>query len=238
MKAVILAGGKGRRLRPYTTVFPKPLMPIGDKPILEIILNQLQHHGVDEAIIAVGHLPELIMAFFGNGSKFDINISYSKEQEPLGTAGCLGLMKEKLDEPFLMMNGDILTNLSFSDFFNFHLKSEAIASIALTRRNVHIDFGVIEIDGNNEIIGYDEKPDLHYLVSMGIYAFNADVLEYIEKNTYLDFPDLVKNLLSQGEKVKAFLFDDYWLDIGRMDDYSRANNEIGYISSILQMGDI
>ena len=226
MKAVILAGGKGTRLKPYTTAFPKPLMPVGDKPILEIIVRQLKSQGFDEVIITVGHLAELIMTFFGDGSKFGIKIRYSREDKPLGTAGGLGLIKKALNETFLMMNGDVLTSLDFSDLVSYHKKNEAIATIALNKREVHIDFGVVELDRGNSIVGYTEKPKIEYLVSMGVYAFKPRVLEYIRPNEYLDFPDLIKKLISDGEIVNGYVYDGYWLDIGRPDDYERANREI------------
>ena len=226
MKAVILAGGKGTRLKPYTTVFPKPLMPLGDKPILEIVIGQLKSHGFDEAIITVGHLAELIMTFFGDGSKVGVKIKYSREDKPLGTAGGLGLIKKELNKTFLMMNGDVLTTLDFSDLVNYHKRNGAIATIALKKRDVKIDFGVVEIDDGNSIVGYKEKPEVGYLVSMGVYVFEPEVLKYIEPNKYLDFPDLIKKLISNGEIVKGYVYDGYWLDIGRPDDYERANREI------------
>jgi NDP-sugar pyrophosphorylase family protein len=225
MKAVILAGGKGTRLKPYTTVFPKPLMPIGDKPILEIVVRQLKSHGFDEIIMAVGHLAELIMTFFDDGSKFGVEIDYSRENKPLGTAGGLGLIKNELNETFLMLNGDVLTTLDFSDLVNYHKRNEAIATIALKKRDVKIDFGVVEIDDNNSIVGYTEKPKIDYLVSMGVYVFEPNVLEYIRENEYLDFPDLIKKLISNGKTVKGYVYDGYWLDIGRPNDYEKANRE-------------
>lgn len=225
MKAVILAGGKGTRLKPYTTVFPKPLMPIGDKPILEIVVRQLKSHGFDEIIMAVGHLAELIMTFFDDGSKFGVEIDYSRENKPLGTAGGLGLIKNELNKTFLMLNGDVLTTLDYSDLVNYHKRNGAIATIALNKRDVYIDFGVVEIDDNNSIVGYTEKPKIGYLVSMGVYVFDPKVLEYIRENEYLDFPDLIKKLVSNGKTVKGYVYDGYWLDIGRPDDYEKANRE-------------
>jgi NDP-sugar pyrophosphorylase family protein len=229
MKAVILAGGKGTRLKPYTTVFPKPLMPINDKPILEIVIRQLKLHGFGEVIITVGHLSELIITFFGDGSKFGVEIDYSREDKPLGTAGGLGLIKKELNETFLMMNGDVLTTLDFSDLVNYHKRNGAIATIALNKRDVYIDFGVVEVDKANNIVGYTEKPKMDYLVSMGVYIFEPRVLEYIKLTKYLDFPDLIKRLISNGEIVKGYVYDGYWLDIGRPDDYEKANREIAEI---------
>ncbi|MDD3552347.1 MAG: sugar phosphate nucleotidyltransferase [Methanothrix soehngenii] len=226
MKAVILAGGLGTRLKPYTTVFPKPLMPIGESPILEIIVKQLKAKGFNEITLAVGHLSELIMAFFNNGSKYGLKIEYSKEEKKLGTAGGLGLLKNKLEDDFLVMNGDVLTGLDFSEFLEFHKKTGSIATIALNRRHVDIDFGVVELDENRTLIGYIEKPKIDYLVSMGVYAFNESILEYIPSHEYLDIPDLMKRLLSEGEKVNGFIHDGYWLDIGRPDDYIKANEDI------------
>jgi NDP-sugar pyrophosphorylase family protein len=217
MKAVILAGGLGTRLKPYTTVFPKPLMPIGESPILEIIVKQLKAKGFNEITLAVGHLSELIMAFFNNGSKYGLKIEYSKEEKKLGTAGGLGLLKNKLVDDFLVMNGDVLTGLDFSEFLEFHKKAGSIATIALNRRHVDIDFGVVELDENRTLIGYIEKPKIDYLVSMGVYAFNESILEYIPSHEYLDIPDLMKRLLSEGEKVNGLsMMDTGWISEGQM----------------------
>lgn len=229
MKTVILAGGKGTRLKPYTTVFPKPLMPIGDRPILEIVIQQLKSYGFDDIIMTVGHLAELIMAFFGDGSKYGVKIRYSKEERPLGTAGPLALMKEELSEPFLMMNGDVLTTLDYSELVNYHKRHKAAATIALKKRDIKIDFGVVELDSNNTIKNYIEKPTITHLVSMGVYVFEPTVLKYIKPNEYLDFPDIIKKLISKGETVNGYVYDGHWLDIGRIDDYERANKEIDKI---------
>jgi len=221
MKAVILAGGKGTRLAPYTTVLPKPLMPVGDVPILDVIIRQLQKHKFDEVIIAVGYLAELIKAYFNDGRRYEIKITYSREREPLGTAGPLAQIPD-LNSTFLVMNGDILTTLDYSKLLDFHKRSGAIATIAMHRRQVKIDFGIIITDRNHRLTDYQEKPDLSYLVSMGIYIFEPRVLDYIKPGEKLDFPDLVKLMLSEGEKVQGYLSEDYWLDIGRHDDYQRA----------------
>lgn len=227
MKAVILAGGRGTRLKPYTTVFPKPLMPIGNRPILEIIIRQLKSQHFSEIILTVGYLGELIMAYFGDGSKLGVNIRYSREEQPLGTAGGLGLIKDELDDTFLMINGDTLTTLNFSDLIDYHKRNSAIATMALKKRQIRIDFGVIEVDtSNSEVKAYIEKPTLENLVSMGVYVLNPEVLEYIEPNEYLDFPELIRSLLADGRTVKGYIFDGYWLDIGRPEDYERANTEI------------
>lgn len=225
MKALILAGGKGKRLRPYTTTFPKPLMPIGDKAILEIVIKQLNNSGFDDIIMSIGHLGGLIMAFFGDGNNHDVNINYTKEEKPLGTAGPLSLVREMIDEPFLMMNGDVLTNLDFADLMDYHKNKGNIATVALNKRVVNIDFGVIETDDDNHVVGYKEKPTIDYLVSMGIYIFDKRILDYIEDDKYFDLPDLINRLIDNGENVNGYIFDGYWLDIGRPDDYEKANKE-------------
>jgi NDP-sugar pyrophosphorylase family protein len=235
MKVVILAGGKGTRLKPYATVFPKPLMPVGDKPILELIIRQLKSEGLDNIIISIGHLGELIMNFFGDGSKFGVNIEYAKEDQPLGTAGGLGLMKDKLKETFLMINGDTLTTLSFSQLIEYHKTGNAIGTIALKKRETYIDFGIVELDSSGCVTAYTEKPTLEHLVSMGVYIFEPGVLKYIRAGERLDFPDLVKLLLSKGETIKGFVFDGYWLDIGRPEDYEKANEEIGELKKVLNI---
>jgi NDP-sugar pyrophosphorylase family protein len=226
MKTVILAGGKGTRLKPYTNVFPKPLMPIGDKPILEIIIRQLKAQKLTDIIITVGHLGELIINFFGDGSQLGVNIKYSKEDQPLGTAGGLGLIADELKETFMMINGDTLTTLNFSELIDYHKRGGAIATIALNRRRVYIDFGIVEMDSANGIKGYTEKPTIDYLVSMGVYVFEPRVLDYIKPGEKLDFPDLIKTLMAKGKTVKGFVFDGYWLDIGRPEDYEKANEQI------------
>jgi NDP-sugar pyrophosphorylase family protein len=233
MKAVILAGGRGTRLKPYTNVFPKPLMPIGEKPILEIIINQLVAHGIEDIIITVGHMGELIMNFFGDGGQVGAKIRYVKEEQPLGTAGSLGFVKEELTDTFLVINGDTLTTLNFSHLIDYHVRNGSIATVALKKREVYIDFGIVEIDDANSIREYIEKPTLSYLVSIGVNIFNPRVLNYISVGEKLDFPDLVKTLISSGETVKGFIFDGYWLDIGRPEDYDKANEEIEQIKGQL-----
>lgn len=227
MRAIILAGGKGARLVPYTTVLPKPLMPISDVPILDVVIRQLEAHGFSEITIAIGYLGELIMAYCRDGERYRIKLSFSKEEKPLGTAGPLAEI-QNLDETFLVMNGDILTTLNYSDLIDFHKRHDAIATIATQRRRVTIDFGVMEIDGkghNNELCGYHEKPTYEYPVSMGIYVFEPRILRYIKRGQKLDFPDVVWKLLDANEKVLCYLSDDYWLDIGRPDDHRRAVEE-------------
>jgi NDP-sugar pyrophosphorylase family protein len=201
-------------------------MPIVDKPILEIIIHQLKSQNLKDIVITVGHLGELIVNFFGDGSKLGVNIEYSKEDQPLGTAGGLGIIKEELKDTFLMINGDTLTTLSLLDLIDCHKRDGAIATIALKKREIYIDFGIVELDSTSSVKGYVEKPTIDHLVSMGVYVFEPRVLEYIKAGEKLDFPDLIEALISNGENVKGFVFDGYWLDIGRPEDYEKANEEI------------
>ena len=221
MKAVVLAGGKGSRLAPYTKILPKPLMPIEDMPILEILLRQMKRAGIDEVVLTVGHLAELLHAFFKDGHQFGIHIDYSYENKPLGTAGPISLI-ENLDETFLVTNGDVLTNMDMRALINYHKEHKAIATIASHVRNVRIDLGVIQTNLNNDIIGYIEKPTYEMLVSMGEYVFDPREKDYIDYNQYLDLPNLVLKLIDAGEKVCSFAFDGYWMDLGRIDDYEQA----------------
>ena len=230
MKAVVLAGGKGTRLAPYTLVFPKPLMPIGDMPILEILLRQMKNYGIDEVILTVGYLSDLFKSYFGDGSRFDIKLTYSYEQTPLGTAGPLSLI-DGLDDTFFVTNGDVLTTLNFSHMLAWHREKGASATIATHQRNVKIDFGVIHHDGGHRITDYTEKPSLEYLVSMGIYIFEPKVLNYIPHAQYLDFPDLVLKLIETGNTLTGYPFSGYWQDLGRLDDYSQATADFNAMRS-------
>lgn len=220
MKAIILAGGKGTRLAPYTTVLPKPLMPIGDMSILEVVLRQLAHYGFDEVTLAVGYLAELIMAYCGDGSKFGLKISYSREDQPLGTAGPIGLVPN-LEETFLVMNGDLLTTLDYGDLLRSHRERGAITTLAAYRREVKIDLGVVETQ-NGWVTDYVEKPTYHFSVSTGIYIFEPAVQAYIPPGKHLDLPELILTLVKNQQKVNAYPFEGYWLDIGRHDDYETA----------------
>ncbi len=221
MKAVVLAGGKGTRLAPYTSVFPKSLMPLGDMPILEIMLYQMKRAGITEIILTVGHLAHLISTYFNNGKRFGVNISYSHEESPLGTAGPLSLI-DGLNDTFLMSNGDILCDLELRELIDIHKQSGAVATIAMYNREVNIDMGVIELDGRNAVVGYLEKPNFTYPVSMGIYVFEPKVIEYIPNKQYFDFPDLVLKLIENGERVLGYPFSGYWRDLGRPGDYEDA----------------
>ncbi len=221
MRAVILAGGLGARLRPYTTVLPKPLMPVGNFPIAETIIRQLSHYGVRRVTFAVGYLHQLIEAYFGDGSQWGIEIDYLLEKEPLGTAGPLAQL-DGFDEPLIVLNGDVLTDLNFADFYQYHLDHGAEITVAAFKRRVNIDLGVLEFDLNNQITQYIEKPSYDFRVSMGVYAFSPSVLPFIPIDTRFDFPDLVQTLLDKKRPVKIYPFNGLWLDIGRTEDYQNA----------------
>lgn len=224
MQAIILAGGKGTRLKPYTTIFPKPLVPVGDFPILEIIIRQLKKYGFNEIIISTGHLAELIEAYFGEGTRWGVDIEYVREYTPLNTAGALGLI-DNLDDNFLMMNGDILTTLDYSQLFNFHLEKKGAATISLHKREAKIDYGIIEMTPEFQLNNYIEKPIYNLLVSMGINVMNIRCKEYIRKNESIGLPDLMIRMKNEGEKIYCYPSECYWLDIGRVEDYQVAQDE-------------
>ncbi len=229
MLAVILAGGQGTRLRPYTTTIPKPLVPIGDRAILEIVLEQLRRAGFGEIRMAVNHMAELIMAFFGNGEKLGLSIRYEVEDQPLGTVGPLARMAD-LPENFIVMNGDVLTDLDYDALFRHHVEGGALLTLSAYRRQETIDFGVLEIDRSSKrLVGFREKPRYDFDVSMGVYVFNRRILERIPRDRPYGLDQLVLDLLASGEPIQTYPFSGYWLDLGRPDDYDRANREIGKI---------
>lgn len=236
MHAVILAGGKGSRLRPYTTTLPKPLMPIGDDcSILEIVLRQLAQNGFVSVTLAVGHLGQLIQALVGDGSQWGLQVDYAMEDQPLGTIGPVRQVLDRLPDEFLVMNGDILTDLDYSQLLEFHRQSEAPITVATYAREVHIDFGVLETV-NRAVVGFTEKPTLSYTVSMGVYAVSKATLRRYPADRAFGFDDLMKDLLARGEAPASFPFDGYWLDIGRPDDYDRANAEFERMRPLLLPG--
>jgi NDP-sugar pyrophosphorylase family protein len=227
-RAVVLAGGRGRRLAPYTTVLPKPLMPVGDRSILDIVLHRLGAAGFDDVTLAVGHLSHLICAVLGDGSHHGVSVRYHHEDEPLGTAGPLAGIPD-LGEPFLMLNGDVLTTLDLRALMRAHEEAGNLLTIATHRRVVRADYGVLGTDGavgaTHRVLKYEEKPELAYTVSMGIYAVDPAAIEHVPRGRYYDLPDLVQALLAAGAPVGSFPFDGPWLDIGREDDYRRAQAE-------------
>jgi NDP-mannose synthase len=224
MQAIVLAGGKGRRLMPYTTVLPKPLMPIGDYPILEVILRQLKHYGFNRVTISTGYLHELIHAYLDSNRTLGLDIMYVHEDTPLGTIGPLRLI-EHLDDTFLVMNGDILTDISYPDLIASHRKNKAIATVATYQRVVNIDFGVLEKDESRKVTAFREKPTYHFDVSMGVYVFSKKILEYVPEGEPFGFDQLMYALTAKKEAVYSYPHNGYWLDIGRPDDYARSIEE-------------
>lgn len=223
--AVILAGGQGVRLRPYTTSIPKPLVPIGgEMSILEIVLRQLRANGFTTATLAIGHLGQIIRAYVGDGSSWDIDVTFHLEQEPLGTIGPLLFMKDELPENFLVMNGDILTDLNYRALMDEHIMFDADVTVATYNRDVKIDFGVLEVN-QGKITEFREKPTLDYSVSMGVYGMSRRVLERYSEGTSMGFDTLMLDQLGLNRPPRSFSFQGYWLDIGRPDDYDRANSE-------------
>jgi len=223
-RAIILAGGKGTRLRPYTVVLPKPLMPIGDYPILEVIIRQLKQYEFTHITMAVNHQAEIIKAFFGDGSKWDIKIDYSLEKKALSTMAPLKLINN-LPNDFLVMNGDILTDLDFDKFYKHHIENKHIFTISSYRREVKSEFGVLDINSINTLTGFREKPITTYDVSMGIYMVSKKAVEYIPSDTFYGFDHLMLDLMKNNEEPKVQKFNGYWLDIGRPDDYAQAIDE-------------
>ena len=225
IKTVILAGGKGTRLAPYTSVLPKPLLPLGDRAILELVMHQLARQGFVDITLSVGHLAHLIEAVLGDGAGRSVDITYVREDVPLGTAGSLRLI-EGLEDTFLVLNGDLVTTLDYRDLVRDHQASGNLLTIATKRRRVKIDYGVIAVEAGagalHRVVRYEEKPVLEPMVSMGIYVMEPQVLDFIPEGGYFDFPDLVQKLLDAGAPIGAFAYDGMWLDIGRHADYEEA----------------
>jgi NDP-sugar pyrophosphorylase family protein len=229
-RAVILAGGKGTRLFPYTVVLPKPLMPIGKYPILEVIIRQLVNNGFTHVTLAVNHQAEIIKAFFADGDRFNIKIDYSLEDDPLGTMGPLRLISD-LPENFLVMNGDILTDLDYSAFYHSHVNNQEFFTASSYQRIQQVDYGTLETDEAGYLTGFKEKPTLRYEVSMGIYMLNRDVLKFVPEGTPYGFDELMIDLMDADQRPAVRAFDGYWLDIGRPDDYMRAIDEFDGMQS-------
>ncbi len=225
MRAIILAGGKGTRLLPYTTTIPKPLVPVGDMAIMEIVIRQLSCCGFNHITVAVNHQAQLIRAYFEGGKRWGIKIDYSMEDKPLSTMGPLRLIDD-LPEHFLVMNGDVLTDINYTDFYQSHVDSGSIGTVAIYKRDVKIDFGVLGFVGEKNLISeFIEKPVEHFCVSMGVYAFSREIMKYIPEGNPFGFDELMLKLIAEKQDIRAYPFTGYWLDIGRPEDYDRANNE-------------
>jgi NDP-mannose synthase len=220
-RAIILAGGKGTRLKPYTVSLPKPLVPIVDKPIIEIIIQQLVRNGFTHITLTINHMAEIIKAFCGDGSKWDIKIDYSQEEMPLSTMGPLKLIKD-LPDNFLVMNGDVLTDLNYNEFFENHKSNNNLFTISSFEREHVNDYGVLEVDENHTLSGFLEKPSHKFEVSMGVYMVKKNILDFIPENKAYGFDHLMNDMLNTNKRVSVKKHQGYWLDIGRPDDYEQA----------------
>ena len=224
MKAVILAGGLGTRLRPFTEVIPKPLLPIGEKAVLEIQIEHLKQHGFDEIFLATNYKSEYIENFFGDGSRYGVKLIISREETRLGTAGPLTLLKSELTEPFVVMNGDILSNINYTDFYNFAIQKDTLLSISIKKIIMPYAFGNIFFEGDL-VLGIEEKPDLVTYALAGIYIMRPDILHLIPDNAYFGMDSLIKKMLSEQKPISKYELKEYWLDIGRIDDYELAQKD-------------
>lgn len=221
MKAVILAGGLGTRLKPFTEIIPKPLLPIGERSVLEIQIEKFKNAGFDEIYLATNYKSQYIEGFFGDGSRYGVKLVISKEDKPLGTAGPLLLLKEKLTEPFIVMNGDILSLVNFDDLYSFAISQPSILTISVKKEVTPFDFGNIFFDGI-KVTGIEEKPDLISYILAGIYVMKPDIFKYFPKDEYFGMDHLIKKLLTANEMIVKYDLNEYWLDIGRIDDYNEA----------------
>jgi NDP-mannose synthase len=230
---VIMAGGKGVRLRPYTTALPKPLVPIGDSyAILEIVLHQLARAGFTHVTLAINHLGSLIRAFVGDGSRWGLHVDYVEEKTPLSTVGPLFGLRDRLPEHFLVMNGDILTDLDYADLLATHAGSGAPLTVATFERSVKVDFGVVVVQ-DGAVTEFTEKPTLHYRVSMGVYGISNHILKPYPEGMAFGFDQLMLDLLARGEPPASYDFEGYWLDIGRPEDYDEANRVFDQLRPML-----
>lgn len=223
-QAVILAGGLGTRLRPFTQIIPKPLLPVGDRSVLEIQIDQLKKHGVKEIIFATNYRSNLLESYFGDGSRFGVEITYSLEEKKLGTCGPLSLLRDKLTSPFIVMNGDILTNLDFDRAIEFHLSKGGLLSIVSKDVVFPLSYG--NLIGEGECVtGIQEKPDIHVEISTGIYVMSHGIFDFIPYNEKFGMDELVKVLLARQMPIYKYKTEQYWLDIGRMEDYEKAQED-------------
>jgi len=231
MKAIVLCGGKGTRLRPYTYSIPKPMLPLGNKPILEFVINNLSAHGFDEIFLTVGYLKETIMKYFGDGSKFGVKISYFTEDKEMNTAGSILPCKKNIEDSFVVVMGDHLSSANPQKLMEFHKKKDAMATLALKRTGVPLEYGVAHTDGDGRIEKFEEKPIVQNLVNAGMYCFEPEVFNYIKDGH--DFAqDVFPRLLKEKKKIYGYIFDEYWIDIGRVPDYEQLNQIISIVDLV------
>jgi len=221
IKAIMMAGGKGTRLRPYTLVLPKPLVPVGDVPVIESLLKWLRRNGVRDVFINIGYLGHLIKALCGNGRQWDMNIAFSEESEPMGTIGPLRVLADKLKSTFLVLNGDLVTDLDLREFVKFHKRHGGMLTVAVKKKSVKVDLGVLDSKAG-VVTGFREKPLILFNASMGIYCMEPNILDHIPEGVHFGFDDLMHTLLAAGEPVQVFEHDGLWMDIGREEDFFEA----------------
>ena len=223
-KVILMVGGLGTRLRPLTEKVPKPLLKVGDKPILETIIENFKKYGFVNFILTINYKGEMIKDYFKDGSKFGVNIEYVEEKKRMGTAGSLSLLKERPKEPFFVMNGDLLTTLNYEHFLDYHISNNSIATMAVKEYEIQVPFGVVNLE-DNRIVSIEEKPIHKFFVNAGIYVLSPECLDYIPKDEYFDMPSLFKKLIEDNKKTVSFPIREYWMDIGRLEEYERANRE-------------
>ena len=222
MKAVILAGGLGSRLRPFTEVIPKPLLPLGEKSLMEIQITALRDHGFNEIYVATNHMADFVEAFLGDGSKYGVKLIFSREAKPLGTCGPLTLLKANLTEPFLLMNGDVLTKLDFRVFHDFAGAQDSLLTVGTKIISTPFRFGNVKVNASNHIVEIEEKPDLNFEILSGIYCMKPGIFDFIPDNAYFGMDTLLKEMMAQRRTISRYLIREYWLDIGQVEDYSQA----------------
>jgi len=230
-RVVLMVGGLGTRLRPLTDNIPKPMLKVGNKPILETIILNFKKYGFVNIVLCVSYKAEIIEAYFKDGSEFGVNIEYVHENKRMGTAGALSLVKEKLTEPFFVMNGDLLTNINFENMMESHLLNNSIATMGVREYDFQVPYGVVKTDGVN-IVSIEEKPVHHFFVSGGVYVLSHEVLKYIPRDEYYDMPTLFEKVIEEKEKSISFPIHEYWLDIGRIEEFEKANNEFYEVFSV------
>jgi len=222
LRAVIQAGGKGARLKPYTLVLPKPMMPVGERPVIEILLRWLRRNDVHEAFVTTGHLGHLIRTLCGDGRRWDMHIQYTEEAEPLGTVGALNLIREKLDGTFLVLNGDLITDLDLRAFLRFHRAHRDELTIAVSETRVPVNMGVFEYEKDGRVSEFREKPTLSYAANMGIYCMEPGILDLIPRGVPYGFDDLMYRMLDEGRPAHVYRHNGQFMDIGRPEDFARA----------------
>ena len=225
-KVILMVGGLGTRLRPLTENTPKPMLIVGNKPILQTIVEKFSEYGFVNIVMCVNYKSHIIQDYFGDGSSFGVNIEYVLEEKRMGTAGALSLLEEIPTEPFFVMNGDLLTNVNFEHLYHYHLANNSMATMCVREYDFQVPYGVVNIQ-EGKIVSIKEKPVQKFFVSAGIYMLNPEVIEHIEKNEFFDMPTLFEKLIGIGESTLSFPIREYWLDIGRMEEYERANSEYG-----------